>query len=77
MCLAIAYVDRDDRREEVMRDVAWIEPAGGALLLVNFLGEEKLLPARLKSIDFLHSAIVLEREGEDRGDASERSISPP
>jgi len=70
VCLATVYLDRRGRREEVMRDVAWIEPATGGLLLVEFLGERKLLASKIKSIDLLHSIIVLEAEEDDGDDAS-------
>ena len=62
MCLATAYVDRNGRKEEVMRDVAWIEPVSGGLLLISFLGEKKLLRTGIKSIDLLNSSIVFEAE---------------
>ena len=65
MCLATVYVDHNGCREEVMRDVAWIEPEGDQLLLIGFLGKKRLLQSRIKSIDLLDSCIVLEgvREG--------------
>jgi predicted RNA-binding protein len=69
MCLATVYVDQNGHREEVMRDVAWIEPEGDQLMLIGFLGEERLLHSRIKSIDLLDSSIVLERTGEDRSEA--------
>jgi len=69
MCLATVYVDKNGQKEEVMRDVAWIEPESRGLLLIGFLGEKKLLQTRIKSIDLLNSSIVLEGTGEDRGEA--------
>lgn len=69
MCLATVYVDCDGHREEVMRDVARIEPEGDQLMLIGFLGEEKLLHSRIKSIDLLNSAIVLEGTRENGGEA--------
>ena len=61
MCLATVYVEDDGQREEVMRDVAWIEPANGGLLLTTLLGESKQFRAQIESIDLLHSLIVLKR----------------
>ena len=70
MCLATVYLDRNGRREEVMRDVAWIEPEGSGFLLISFLGEKRMLASKMKSIDLLHGDIVLEGEEQDGGDVS-------
>jgi predicted RNA-binding protein len=68
VCLATVVVDRDGRREEVMRDVAWVAPGCDGLVLANLLGEQRALKARIKSIDLLNSSIVLEAVGQDRGE---------
>lgn len=70
MCLATVYVDDDGQKEEVMRDVAWIEPKSQGVLLISFLGERQLFHARIKSIDLLNSSILLEGAGEDKGKVS-------
>ena len=70
VCLATVYVDHNGGREEVMRDVAWVEPREGGLMLVGFLGEKRLLETRIKSIDLLHSLIVLEAREESGTGAS-------
>lgn len=64
MCLATAYVDNNGQKEEVMRDVAWIEPESPGVLLITFLGERKVFQGRVKSIDLMNSSIMLERKGE-------------
>ena len=69
MCLATVYVDHNGHREEIMRDVAWIELGEDKLVLIGFLGEERLLHSRIKRIDLLDSSIMLEETGEDRGEA--------
>jgi predicted RNA-binding protein len=61
VCLATVYVEDDSQREEVMQDVAWIEPANGGLQLISFLGDSKLFQARIESIDLMNSLIVLKR----------------
>jgi predicted RNA-binding protein len=61
MCLATAYVEDDGQREEVMQDVAWIEPENGGLQLITFLGESRLFQAKIKSVDLMNGSIVLER----------------
>ena len=70
MCLATVYIDKNGQKEEVMRDVAWIEPESRGLLLIGFLGEKKLVQTRIKSIDLLNSSIVLEGAGEGMSKAS-------
>jgi len=67
MCLATVYVDNDGQKEEVMRDVAWIEPESQGVLLISFLGERQLFHTRIKSIDLMHSSIVLEKREGDKG----------
>ena len=61
MCLATVYVENDSQQEEVMQDVAWVRPQGGGLQVITFMGESRLLQAKIKSIDLVHSLIVLER----------------
>ncbi|RLC87558.1 MAG: hypothetical protein DRI79_08460 [Chloroflexi bacterium] len=61
MCLATVYIEDDGQREEVMQDVAWIKPESSGLQLINFLGESRLLQARIKSVDLVDGLIVLER----------------
>jgi predicted RNA-binding protein len=68
MCLAAVYIDNNGQKEEVMRDVAWIEPESRGVLLISFLGERQLFQTRIKSIDLVHGSIVLEgkKEAEDK-----------
>jgi predicted RNA-binding protein len=60
VCLATVYVQNEGQREEVMRDVAWVEPHGSALRLVTLMGESKLLEGKIIHVDLLHSSIVLQ-----------------
>ena len=60
MCLATVYTERDGEREEVMHDVAWINPESGGLKLTTLLGESRLFRAQIKSIDLIGGSIVLE-----------------
>ena len=69
MCLATVYIEDDGRREEVMQDVAWIEPANGGIQLIGLLGESKLFQAHIESVDLMNSLIVLKRM---TADSSER-----
>ena len=53
MCLATVYIEDNGQKEEVMRDVAWIEHEGPKVLLVNMMGERKLFQARIKSVNLM------------------------
>jgi predicted RNA-binding protein len=64
MCLATVYVEDNGQREEVMQDVAWIQPERGGLQLITFLGESKRFQARIKSIDMVNGSIVLETDAD-------------
>ena len=75
MCLATVYVDDDGQMEEVMRDVAWIEPESQGVLLISFLGERQLFHTRIKSIDLMHSSIVLEK-GEGHKGSLQGGVDP-
>lgn len=61
MCLATIYVEKDGQQEEVMRDVAWIEPTGGGLQMVTLVGDSRFFAAEIKSINLMDSSIVLRR----------------
>jgi predicted RNA-binding protein len=61
MCLATVYVQNGELKEEVMRDVAWVEPQGCELRLVGLMGESSLLQAEILHIDLLHSSITVQR----------------
>ena len=62
MCIATIYIGDDDRKEEAMRDVISVETENGGILLTSILGEEKLLHARIRSIDFLKHSVIVELE---------------
>ena len=73
MCLATVYIDNNGQEEEVMRDVAWIEPQSQGVLLISFLGERQLFHTRIKSIDLVHGSIVLENASPSTGLDSEKA----
>jgi predicted RNA-binding protein len=60
MCLATAYIDKNGQREEVMRDVAWIEFEGEAVELMTLMGDKKLVQAKIKRIDLMNASITFE-----------------
>jgi predicted RNA-binding protein len=62
MCIATVYLTSgDDTKEEVMRDVIWVEAENDDFRILNMFGEEKHLQGKLKSIDFWQEhAVVIE-----------------
>lgn len=60
MCEVAAFLAVDSGERKIMENVVLLEPEGDLLLLRSLLGEQKLLRARLKSVDFLGNRIVLE-----------------
>ncbi|HDQ71049.1 MAG TPA: CooT family nickel-binding protein [Chloroflexi bacterium] len=66
MCEAKVYVrDGDGEARQVMEDVMLVqpEPEQDAYLLVNLLGEQKLVQGRIERIDFLKHTIHLSQPG--------------
>ncbi len=62
MCEAKVYVrDGDGEERRVMEDVMLVqpEPEQDAYLLVNLLGEQRLVQGRIEKIDFLRHTIHL------------------
>lgn len=62
MCEAKVYVrDGDGEERQVMEDVMLVqpEPEQDAYLLVNLLGEQKLVRGRIEKIDFLKHTVHL------------------
>jgi len=60
MCETTVYLLREGREEAIMRDVMLLQPEGDAFLLVNLLGEQKLVRGNIKKIDFLKHTLVFE-----------------
>ena len=59
MCLATVYIESNGQKEEVMHDVAWINPESRGLQLTTLMGESRLFQAEIKSIDLMNGSIVL------------------
>lgn len=60
MCIATIYVDHAGQLQKVMQDVVSVEFKNGSILLTTILGEEKVLRARAKHIDFLKHSVTVE-----------------
>jgi len=51
-----------------MDDVVLVQPEGDTFLLVNLLGEQKLVQGTIDKIDFLHHTLHLSRPKEPSAD---------
>ena len=59
MCIATIYVDDAGQTEEVMQDVVSVDCDSRGILLTTILGDEMLLSARIKHIDFLKHSVTV------------------
>ncbi|MBL7063964.1 MAG: CooT family nickel-binding protein [Anaerolineae bacterium] len=64
MCESTVYLSEDGEEQKVMEDVVLVRPEDDAYLLVNLLGEQKLVPGRIVRIDFLKHTLHLSRPQE-------------
>jgi len=59
MCIATVYIDDGKQTEVIMQDVTSVESTQDGLLITNILGEDKLLRASIKNIDFVKHSVAL------------------
>jgi len=62
MCEATAYLRDNGNEQQIMQDVTLLQPEGSAWLLVNLLGEQKLVQGTIEKVDFLHYRVYLRAE---------------
>jgi len=63
MCLSTLYLTTENEKEELMRDVAWMEAQSDGFLVTDLLGKQKFIQARINTIDFVYEhAVVLEKK---------------
>ena len=60
MCLAKAYLEKNGMRELLMEEIAAFETAENKVLLKTLFGDQKAVSGRLKKVDFVANAIILE-----------------
>jgi predicted RNA-binding protein len=60
MCLAAAYVSTEGD-EPILREIAHMTLDGDTIELETLFGESKVVQGRVKEIDFMKSAITIER----------------
>lgn len=63
MCEASAYVLKNGREELILQDVDLVEPEGDNLRLVNIFGEQKVLRAKILSLNLLNHKVLLVEQG--------------
>ena len=63
MCLAKAYVGGNGEEGLLMDEIASLQIEDGKLRLKTLFGEEKVVEASIREIDFMGSRIVLENKG--------------
>ena len=61
MCEATVYLSEGDQEQKIMQDVMLVQPEGDAYLLVNLLGEQKLVQGTIEKVDFLKHTVHLRR----------------
>jgi predicted RNA-binding protein len=60
MCEATAYIVRQGREEEWVKDVDILESRGDELHITSLYGEHKVLKGKIKSISLVEHKIILE-----------------
>lgn len=65
MCLSKAYLKRDGERELLMEQVMSVEITGDKLVLKTLFGEQKEITGKLRQVDFMANAIILEKVAKD------------
>ena len=60
MCLSKVYVDKGDKEELLIEEIASLKIEGKKLLLKTLFGEEKKIEANIRQIDFMTHSIFLE-----------------
>ncbi len=60
MCQSTLFLKKEDKEEEIMRDVIWVEPYEDKVKVQALFEAPKELKARICYIDLLKHRIVLE-----------------
>lgn len=61
MCELTVYLLDNDREEKLMDDVATITPDGERLVLIDLLGQQKIVEAKFKELKLLEHKAYLVR----------------
>ena len=63
MCLSKVYVNRNNKRELLLEEIASVEIGDGKLVFKTLFGEQKEIEANIREIDFLSHSLVVENLG--------------
>ena len=61
MCLSNAYVKSNGERELLMEQVTSVDITGDKLVLKTLFGEQIEMVGKLRQVDFIANAIILEK----------------
>jgi len=67
MCLSKAYIERNGERELLMEEIASVDIEGDRLLFKSLFGEQKVIGANIREIDFMTHSIILDNIKEGGG----------
>jgi len=66
MCETKVFIEKDGKKEEVLENVINIQNEEDGLLLKDLFGEQKLVKANIKYIDFMkHEMVLTESENNE------------
>ena len=60
MCLSKAYVEKGNKKEFLMTDIASVEVDGNRIIMKSLFGEKKEMFACIREIDFTSSLMKLD-----------------
>jgi predicted RNA-binding protein len=60
MCLSKAYVEKGNKKEFLMTDIASVEVEGTKIILKSLFGEKREISGTIRGIDFTASLMKLE-----------------
>lgn len=60
MCLSKAYIEKDNKKEFLMTEIALVKVEDGKVILKSLFGEKKEIKGTICEIDFTASLLKLE-----------------
>ncbi|MGB3346992.1 MAG: CooT family nickel-binding protein [Candidatus Humimicrobiia bacterium] len=66
MCETKVFIEKNGKREEILENVINIQSEEDGLLIKDLFGEQKLVKANIKYIDFMkHEMVLTETENDE------------
>ena len=75
MCLSKVYVDRDGKTELLVEEIASLNIEDDKLLFQTLFGEEKVVEASIRQIDFMTHSIFLKNLKEEGASPKNKQLS--